>query len=353
MKEIDPGLNWELIGAPSSLDGHEEIRFGVGHSPANLNSLEAIWDKRQDTNLDMPVRGILLNHQVDGEEVVFAPGWGVPIDSDALAIEASLIAQQNPNIRVHLLNAPYRIPKRVTQQAQGGDFRGYGRLYGDYLEQYIAGYAERALPEHLAGHSLGARAMVALALDSRYPVQSPKTLSASEPSGARRMRMPFTQVAVRGGILEGGLTLIERRRYRHIEDYEHFKRVNRLFGQFLLDVSDDVEGSYTQHEVYEETAAELPAALFYQISILRGLGRAGLAHDVSISLRIHQELQMTLWSGLKSLNVPHRDLAGLYFELPPNLKSRLELWRTNSRHNSGVAMPSKFAQQIRHSLSRS
>lgn len=362
MSKVSPGFTWWEYGGESDRPkGASEILDlrQLYDSPLVESDINRIWnenniiDRRYERVGSAIVRNVILNPRAEAGAIAYADGWGSPNRSPNVIWEAGSIAKFNPDYQVHVLDEIVNFDAKTRHSidpgffsVQDSDFRPYARIYGDYFEKL------GAYPQVLSGHSLGARAMIALALDNRASSEV-AALSTSEPPGAERLIFPWANLgAIRTVLGEAAVVGFSRRLRQEATDPEHFNRASiNVLGNFVLDL-------YEKSEELAETkigqlAKTVELFISEQYRVVRGLGRAGLMGEL-INLHLQPEILVRkpkvhyLWQGLGSKTVPADGMIDMYDGLPEEVRRQITLLLSDSSHNSGIAFVEKFGLQTKY-----
>ena len=348
MSKITKGQHWQVRDSQSPQGAFGSLDVGQYITEVPESRIQGIWDERDDRGVFRVgraiIRCVVLNSQADraAGTVAYADGMTVPIDSKAGIREGSEIAARNPDHQIHLLDEIYNIDAETQKNLDPGlltgrdsDFGPYGRLYADYFE------STNQFPEVLIGHSLGARAMIALARDHRT-TGSLKALSSSEPLGAKRMAWPLLNLGLARTSIAETVAISMDQLKDQSDNLQHFKDASKIPAEFLADI---------KHKAND--GREFASIMWGLYRTIRGLGRAGLASEIEQVHQQHDDLRHYLWAGRYSFTVPFAAVETMYYQLPLEIRQRIQFAVADTRHNSGVAYPAKFAAQTAYVISDS
>lgn len=345
---ITDGSEWQIYSPKTPATTDESIDLRGYETSLSPSAIQEIWDERHEPQVRQfgrsAIKSVVLNSHADSESgiVAFADGMTVPINSKAAMKEAAHLAASNREHQIYLLDEVYNLEPEVRQSidpglgtSQEADFGPYGRLYADYFE------SRGQFPRYLAGHSLGARAMIALAQDDRTEGQL-TAMSTSEPSGSTRHRFPVMNLGLmRTTLLESAAIMTDKLK-DSANDKEHFNDAAQLPLDYVKDV---LERSNSGRETMQIVAS------LYRVA--RGLGRTGLSTEIERAHALHDKVEHYIWSGRNSFTVPHEDLVQTYYSLPESVRDQTQLAVSDTRHNSGIAFPAKFAAQTAYMIDQS
>lgn len=325
---VDPGFVWYNPQGWTRAVDLREYPF------PSTNLLRDTWDDRELLHVETgaaDVFAMLLNKSADGEPIVFIPGHGVTTRNDGGARSAALKGAINSNHPVVWMEHVSGMHRSESAEVERGDFRP--------LAHYVATLLDKTdLPKEkriLAGHSKGARIVAALSALNRTPLA--KAISLSGAPGAHDYLLPFTNIAIRTGLIENIMTMgVFGAQLRDQAEDE-----TALHLAFIKDAQDS--GDFEGLDVQEPSMKEM-------IRLIRGLGQTTLMPDLFKMRKAQPGTPVTIWHEKYNVGMPFEDTAAVVNAVNAAGGTPIELLTAFTRHNSAVAQSARFARQVHHVL---